>query len=349
MDFEDILISEDVTIMEALKILDETGKGGILFVERMGKLVGAVSDGDIRRWLLKAGDMGAAVSAICNYHPKYVKQSQRGQARELLLKYHLQAVPVVNDDLNILDVIYIYEDQTVQCEKINLPVVVMAGGQGTRLYPYTKILPKPLIPIGEIPISEHILNIFHDKGCNDFYLIVNYKKNMIKAYFNEIEKKYTITYIDEEKPLGTGGGVGLLKGKINSTFILTNCDSIIEEDFSKILATHHEKKNLVTMICALRTYEVPYGVVEIGKNGFIKRMQEKPSMTYFTNTGTYIVEPEVINMIESGKAIDFPNIVQHLIDTGKNVGVYPIGKSAWLDMGQFDTMEEMKERLHIID
>ncbi len=350
MDFRKILIEENTSVLEALKRLDNTSQG-ILFIVRNEVLSASLSDGDIRRWLLKQGSLDAPVSSIANYNPKYIKDSERFMVQKLMRKYRIDTIPIVNDKHEIIDIVFQNpgnETRSIR-QSLNLPVVLMAGGKGTRLYPYTKILPKPLIPIGDIPILEHIVNLFHGFGCNDFYIIVNYKKNMIKAYFNEIDYEYHINYIDEPNPLGTGGGVSLLKGIITSTFILSNCDSIITEDYSKILKEHREKGNLVTMICSLRNYEVPYGVVEIGENGSIKEMTEKPSMSFFTNTGAYIVEPEVIDYIEPYKPVGFPDIIRKVKDDGKNVGVYPINENSWLDMGQFDTMENMKQRLHLKD
>lgn len=349
MSFKEQLVSENISILEALKVLDNTSRR-VLFVIRDNKLVGAISDGDIRRWILKNGSLNDPISSTVNYNPKFIFVDQRENYKSYMLQRHLDALPVVDHDMEVKDVIFLYDEAVEdKYEQINVPVVLMAGGKGTRLYPYTKILPKPLIPIGDIPISEHIVNRFHEYGCDDFYFIVNYKKNMIKAYFNEIEHDYKVSFIDEDVPLGTGGGISLLKGKITSTFILTNCDSIINEDFSKILKEHKDKKNLVTMICSLRNYEVPYGVVEIGENGSIQSMTEKPSMSFFTNTGTYIVEPEVIDEVEEGQSIGFPDVIQKLKDQGRNVGVYPINESDWLDMGQFDTMENMKQKLKIKD
>ena len=221
----------------------------------------------------------------------------------------------------------------------------MAGGLGTRLYPYTKILPKPLIPIGEIPISEHIINRFNKYGSKDFYLEVNHKKNMIKAYFNEIEKDYIINYVDEDIPLGTGGGLSLLKGKINSTFILSNCDILIEEDYEKIYKFHKDNNNLITMVCSLKTIRIPYGVIEISENGEIEEMKEKPVFSFFTNTGMYIVEPEIIEGLNENEFIGFPDIIEKYKRNGEKVGVYPISENNWLDMGQIDEMEEMRRRL----
>lgn len=346
---QEFIIGYEADIITALKAIAAANQRTVFIVDDSGKLSAVLTDGDVRRWIIKGGSLHAHAIEAANTNPIYVTECNIDSAEEYVLNRAISAVPVVNELKEILGVVISCYAPKEIANPVDVPVVIMAGGKGTRLYPYTKILPKPLIPIGEIPISEHIVNRFNEAGCHDFFFIVNYKKNMIKAYYNESEREYKITFIDEDIPLGTGGGVSLLRGKISSTFILTNCDTIIEEDFSKILKEHKEKHNLITMVCSLRNYEVPYGVVEIGANGTILSMQEKPSMSYFTNTGTYIVEPEVIDMIEPGKYIGFPDVIQKLKESGKNVGVFPINENAWLDMGQFDTMENMKQKLNIKD
>lgn len=341
-------------LVEALKRLNETGKR-IVFLLDNNKLKGALTYGDVSRWILKGNSLDiqsieAATKNPIAIHKDNIKDADNifADASRLYSGRKLIALPVIDDANNIIDIIF-QEKEKKAYGQIDIPVVIMAGGKGTRLYPYTKILPKPLIPIGEIPISEHIINRFILNGCKKFYFIVNYKKNMIKAYFNEVEHSYDVCFIDENKPLGTGGGLRLMKGYLNSTFVLTNCDSLIDEDYSKILEMHREKKNLVTMICSNQKYEVPYGVIEMDSSGKLISMHEKPSLNYLTNTGTYIVEPEIIDMIAPDTFIGFPDIVQKAKDTGGNVGIYTVDQGSWLDMGQFDTMDEMKRRLEIKD
>lgn len=176
-------------------------------------------------------------------------------------------------------------------------------------------------------------------------MIVNYKRNMIKAYFDELDKKYQLDFIVEEKPLGTGGGISLLKGKMNKTFILTNCDILIDDDLTKAYQQHTKSGNLITMVCSLKNFIIPYGVVNIGEDGMIESMQEKPNMSFFTNTGCYFVEPEVIEGLTYNEPADFPTVIEKYRKAGKKVGYYPIGEDAWLDMGQLDELEKMKARL----
>lgn len=345
MDVQDFLIDEESTMIEAMNQLDKVAKK-VLFVTRDGKFTAALTDGDIRRWILKKGNLDAKIKYMANYNPKFIYLKDKAQAKEYMKRKSIEAVPIVDENMNIISVASWTDEEYKTKKNLDIPVVIMAGGLGTRLYPYTKILPKPLIPIGEIPIAEHIINKFHKSGCKNFYLIVNHKKNMIKAYFNEIEKDYSVAYIDEDKPLGTGGGLSLLKGKIDTTFILSNCDILIEEDYEKIYEYHKKEKNLITMICSLKNIKIPYGVIEIGENGEIDSMREKPEISFFTNTGCYIGEPEVISGLKEEEDIGFPDIIEKYKNAGEKIGIYPISENSWMDMGQPDGMEEMRKRLY---
>lgn len=340
-----LLIEESMSVYEAMKRMNEVSLK-VLFVANDNKLIGALTDGDIRRWILSGGDLREPVSSVANYSPKYLGQGDRDAAFWYMRENSIEAVPIVDSKMHILDVISWHRPVWGDgAERLNVPVIMMAGGRGSRLYPYTKILPKPLIPIGEIPISEHIINQFLRQGCHAFYLVVNHKKNMIKAYYNEIEKECTIHFIDEDEPLGTGGGLSLLKGIIHETCILTNCDILIREDFSKIIAFHKERKNKITMICSARNFSIPYGVVHIKDGGGIDYMEEKPDISFFTNTGCYILEPEVIEEMEDGVMIGFPEVIERCKESGDCVGIYPISENAWLDMGQMDEMEKMRRQI----
>lgn len=338
-------INENNTILEAMQMLDKNAKK-TLFVQDQGILKAAVTDGDIRRWILKGGDLQAEIRFVANYQPIYLREGQIHLASSMMKEHGIEAVPVVDEKFAIKEIIFQNnpKQKNAVFEK-EISVVMMAGGLGTRLSPYTNILPKPLIPIGDYPIAEHIINNFCVYGCNQFFMIVNYKRNMIKAYFDELEKDYQLEFVVEEKPLGTGGGISLLKGKIKDTFILTNCDIVIDDDLTKAYKQHKEAGNVITMVCSLKNFTIPYGVVNIGKEGMIESMQEKPKLSFFTNTGCYFVEPEVIEDLEYNEPVDFPEIIEKCMAEGKKVGIYPISEDAWLDMGQFDELEKMRERL----
>ncbi len=345
MEIVELTIKENNTIIEAMQKLDMVATK-VLFVVENEKLLAALTDGDIRRWILTKGDLKAEVKDVANYSPKYLIDADKQTALQYMKANCIEALPILGSDGIIKKIVLWNENELiVDKEVLDIPVVMMAGGLGTRLWPYTKILPKPLIPVGDTPIAEHIINQFCEYGCNDFYLIVNHKKNMIKAYFNELTKSYTVNFVDEEKLLGTGGGLSLLKGKIDSTFILTNCDILVREDFRKIYQLHKEKKHIITMVCSLKNFSIPYGVVEIGEDGNIESMREKPQLSFFTNTGCYIVEPEVIEELEDNVSIGFPDIIEKYKQQGKSVGVYPIGEKAWMDMGNMEELKRMEKIL----
>ncbi|NCC70144.1 CBS domain-containing protein [bacterium] len=344
MELDNIFIGENATVLEAMDQLDRNAKK-VLFLTKDNKLLASITDGDIRRWILQKGDLNATIKYVANYNPKFLTYDLRKNAIEYMKKYSIEAVPIVDENNNIVSISFRNEEFFNQQNTLNIPVVIMAGGLGKRLYPYTKILPKPLIPIGDIPIIEHIMNRFNNYGCDDFYLIVNHKKKMIKAYFNEIEKKFNVHYADEDKPLGTGGGLSLLKNKVTSTFILSNCDNLIDVNYEKIFNHHVSQNNFITMVCSLKKINIPYGVVDITENGELDKFKEKPKLSFFTNAGLYIVNKRIIEELEENKCIGFPEIIEQYKAQGEKIGVYPISDNDWLDMGQIEELEEMRKRL----
>ena len=224
----------------------------------------------------------------------------------------------------------------------------MAGGKGTRLYPYTKILPKPLIPIGDTPILERIFNRFAEFGVKRFYLTVNYKKNMIRSYFDEVNPNYEIVYIEENKPLGTGGSIKLINEKFNCPIIVANCDSLINADYNDLYKYHIASGNVITIVSSLKRITVPYGVLKTKENGELVEMEEKPKLSYFINTGMYVVNPEVIKLIPSDKMYHMTHLVDDVKKNGGKVGMYPISEDSFLDMGEFDEMRRMEQKLNIL-
>lgn len=347
MHFQDLFINENQTVLEAMKQLDTVSKGILYLVDESSRLLAALTDGDIRRHLLKGGQLQEPIKAIANYSPKYIFVEDREQAQQTMREKHILSIPIVDHEKVIKGICFLNNGALEERQKLKLPVVMMAGGKGTRLYPYTKVLPKPLIPIGDLPIAEHIINRFMDFGCDAFHLIVNHKKQMIKAYFAETEIANQITYYDETEPLGTGGGLSLLKGKIHQPFFLTNCDIIVKADYSDILDFHQKNGNTITIVCAYKHFTIPYGVITMGEGGDIADMIEKPEYSFLTNTGFYLVEPEVLDDIEEHVSIGFPDIVEKQREQGKKVAIYPVSEKSWMDMGQLEEMEEMRKDLGV--
>ncbi|MEG0308648.1 MAG: nucleotidyltransferase family protein [Clostridium sp.] len=348
MNNNELTISRYVNVRETMKRLDETAKGILFVVDDEEILCGSVTDGDIRRWILKNGSMDENIESVMNNYPIYSEEKDDDELIRIMVDKSINAIPIVDVNRRILDIKFFktkLHTKNARKSLKDIPIVIMAGGLGTRLYPYTKILPKPLIPIGDTPIVERIMNKFTNYGVKDFYLTVNYKKGMIKSYFNDIEKSYEVQYIEEDKPLGTGGSLSLLKGKIKNTFFVSNCDILIDTDYQSILTHHKEKKNKITVVASVKNFQVPYGVFKLSDEGNISDIQEKPEYTYLINTGMYVIEPEVLNDIPDNEFYNLPDIVESYMKKGVSVGVYPISEHSWMDMGQISEMKDMVERI----
>lgn len=341
MQLEDFLVTPSCSVIEAMKQINYNGKG-VVYVCENGSVLGALTDGDIRRYILRNGDLKEEVSQIANLTPKVLHERELGNVVEVMKRNKLRSIPVLDKNDQIKE-IYFEEEITRRKKKsLGLPVVIMAGGKGTRLYPYTKILPKPLIPIGDKTITEHIMERFMEYGCSHFDMVVNYKKNFIKAYFVDNENPVDIDFIEESKFLGTGGGLKLLEGRYTSTFFVSNCDILIEEDYGDILEFHEKQKNLITIVSAVKHLKIPYGTIDVSDTGYAMRLNEKPELSFITNTGMYVLEPQFLNEIPNDTFIHITDIIQKCIDKGENVGVYPIPEERWLDMGQLDELQRMQ-------
>lgn len=347
MDITNLLIKKDTSVNECIKILDEYGKKIIIVLDQ-NKLIGVITDGDIRRFILKNGDLNSNVTNIMNKSPKYLNISEKEKAFDLMETFKIDAVPVVNDNHEVIDIIFSGNIlKTCNVNALNTtPIVIMAGGRGERLHPFTKIIPKMLIPIGEIPITERIISKFQSFNFNNFYISINYKKDMIKAYFNE-NANYNITFVEETLPLGTAGSLNLLKNMIKETFFVTNCDILIEANYSDILKFHKKSKNKITVVTALKNYPVPYGIFNLNESGKVCSLEEKPNYQFLINTGMYILEPEVIDLIDENTFCDMTDLIYKYIEKNNDsVGIYPITENSWLDMGEFSALKNMNEKLN---
>ncbi len=341
----------ELTVVEAMQMIDRNNKGILYIIDESGKMLGSLTDGDIRRWIIKTGNLNGLVGQIMCTESKYLLEYEAEKAQEFMNAEGVDSMPILNLDQVIVDIIFYNHDASASqdrtCTSLSqIPVIIMAGGKGTRLYPYTKILPKPLIPIGDIPILERIIGKFRTYGADEFYLTVNYKKEMIKSYFNEINPDYRIHYVEEDIPLGTAGSIRLIEEEFNMPIIISNCDTLIEADYGKVLEYHRESGNALTIISALKNTIIPYGVIHSKEQGIISSMEEKPSMSYFINTGMYVIEPEYLKRIPEGKIYHMTDLAERLIADSCKVGMFPISENSFLDMGEFEEMKKMEDRIN---
>lgn len=348
---KNILISPYISIKQALKLMDSAAKKILFVVDAQNTILGSVTDGDIRRWILKGSTLDAKVVRIMNKKPVFLKGDYSiNLVKEKMLSEAIECLPIVDGKNRIINAIWwmdLFNKKPVKIKTIDAPVVIMAGGQGSRLSPFTQILPKPLLPIGDKTIIELIIDKFVEYGCYDFYLSVNYKANIIKAFFSDFDHEYKIKYILEDKPLGTAGSLYLLKNRIKKTFFVSNCDILIEADYVDILELHHRKRNKITLVTSMKNYAIPYGVCEIENGGTLKNIREKPEYDFLVNTGMYVLEPEVIESIKKNKFYNITDLIDIYIEKKESVGVYPVSEKSWLDMGQFEELKNVLKRFEL--
>ena len=336
-----ISIAKSQPIIAALKQMDAM-KVKLLLVTDGDKFCSLLSIGDIQRAIIANVPLESPIEKILR---DKVNVAKVGDDRERIIARMKERrndfMPIVDDEGNIVDVIFWEDISTYKEPRIRspftLPVVIMAGGKGTRLRPLTNVLPKPLIPIGELTMMEDIMDRFVECGCHNFYVSVNYKADTIRRYFDNLGKpQYHVEYFQEVKPLGTAGSLHLLKDRINSTFFVSNCDIIIDEDYSEILKFHRDNENEITVVAALKNYSIPYGTLETGDGGQLLSLHEKPDLTYKINTGMYVLEPHLIKEIPTDSLYHITFLIDKLIREHRKVGVFPINEGAWTDIGNWD-------------
>lgn len=338
---QEIQIDSFSSIITALKQMDAVGKK-LLIVTKDSLYFGLLSVGDIQRAIIKGGCMDNSIATIMRDNVRIGTVHDDVTAlKKSMLERKSEFMPIIDDDKKIVDVIFwddLFDEKPRSVKSnLNLPVIIMAGGQGTRLRPLTNVLPKPLIPIGEQTMMEDIMDRFVDCGCNRFYVSVNYKADTIKRYFDNLNKpQYQISYFQEDKPLGTAGSLHLLNGQIDSTFFVSNCDIIIDDDYAEILKYHRENKNEITMVAAIKNMAIPYGTLETKENGLLSDIKEKPNYTFKINTGMYILEPHLIKEIPVNTFYHITYLIEKLMKEGRRVGVYPINEGSWIDVGNWD-------------
>ena len=332
------IIKKETTIIEALKVMNSSSLN-LLIVVNKDKLVSLISIGDIRRAILNNFDLNTTyIEEIMREDILIARETDSmDKIRKIMLKERIVCMPIVDEFYNLLDIHYwdelFLKEKSLQ--SIDAQVVIMAGGFGTRLKPITNIIPKPLIPVGERPIIEIIIDNFMKHKVSDFYISVNYKAQMIEDYLKIKESKScNLTYFKEENPLGTIGSLYLIKNKLKNTIFVSNCDIIIEEDYAEIYKYHKNSKNDITIVSALKHIEIPYGVMETEKGGNLINMIEKPEYTFQINTGMYILEPHIIDMIPDNEFYHITDLIEKVNIEGK-VGVFPIPEKSWYDIGQW--------------
>lgn len=336
-----IVITKKTSLIDALRIMDKAGCK-LLIVCNGDKFLGLITIGDIQRAILNKRDLSDCVAGYMRSDILYASNEMcMDEIKTLMQRKRLECMPVVDDKGMLADTIeweevfsdaYQKNSQKVQC-----PVVIMAGGRGSRLRPITNILPKPLIPLKEKTIIEEIMDEFVEVGCKEFYISVNYKASTIQNYLEGLgSTEYEMQFICEKEPLGTAGSLFLLKDRLASTFFVSNCDILVDINLSDLMKYHKKNKNMITVVSVLKNYSIPYGTLETREEGVLADIKEKPEMVYQINSGLYVLEPEIFGYIRNNEFLHITDLIKRLLRDKKQVGVFPISEGSWTDMGNWE-------------
>lgn len=335
--WENCVIKPESSIRDAMRVMNQCSFQIVFVVDKENRLLGAVTDGDIRRSLLRDFEVSAPVREIMNPNPITAPQET---ARSVLLRMMraktIRQIPLLDKEQHLVGLAQM--EELLYRLRRNNTVVLMAGGLGTRLRPLTDKVPKPLLKVGAKPILETILESFLDAGFHRFYFAVNYKSQMIEDYFEDGSRfGAEIHYLHERKRMGTAGALYFLPRIPEDPILVMNGDLLTKVDFGELLDYHIEQRATATMAVREYNYQIPYGVIDFDGE-CIKGIREKPSYSFFVNAGIYVLSPEALVHVAKEEFFDMPQLFNTLIENGKKTTIYPV-REYWLDVGRMDDFE----------
>ena len=346
--YKSFLIEYNTDTQKAISKINKFG-GSSLIVVKKNILEGIISSRDLRNAIINKNILNKTINKIYNKKPRFIYSDQINEKLKYLIKFvsSYRMIPVVERKTKkIIDIINFKKLKKLQnkkIKKINASIVIMAGGKGKRLLPYTSVLPKPLLPIKDKPIIKHIIDKFKKHGENKLFVTVNYKSSLLTSYLKSLNyKSNKIKIINEKKPLGTIGGLYHMKNYLMDNFFLTNCDTIVNANYNEILNFHLKENNDVTIIVTKKVFIIPYGVCK--KINQEINFIEKPNYKFYVNTGFYVINKKSLNFIKKNKYLDFNNFLDTLIKNKKKINYFIIPNKDWIDFGQKESFHSNRNK-----
>jgi len=339
----------DISIKKALQLIKKNGAKALVVIDKNDKLIGSVSDGDIRKAILNNVNLNKNIKNIFNKNPKYLVEGKysKQHLNNLMYKNNYTIIPIIDNFKKVIKIITLTSLSKKQIKITkrnnilhNVPCIIMAGGKGTRLQPFTDVLPKPLIPIKKKTVIERIITGFTNYGINKFFISINYKSEILKAYFKELKPKYKLKFITENKPLGTIGSLSKVGKKEGKNIFITNCDTISDVNLGEMYKYHIKNDYDVTLLASSKVHRIPYGVCRVAENGDLKKIDEKPKFDFLVNAGLYLVNNEVIDFIPKNKIFHFTDLIKILQKKKYKIGLFTVHENKWLDVGQWDEFKK---------
>lgn len=342
-DWRRISVNETASIKEALTVLDREALQIVLVVGEDSRLLGTLTDGDVRRALLRGEGLEGPVTASMNTQPLVgLKQQSETAWKRIMLERSIRHLPIVDQNQNIVG---LYYDKKEIQKRFN-PIVLMLGGLGTRLRPLTETIPKPMLRVGGKPILETIVTHIAEQGFVNFYFCINYLGEQIRSYFGDGSQwGIHIEYVEEDERMGTAGALSLLPEKPSMPFIVMNGDLLTKVDLTALIDFHLEHNNITTACVREYAQQVPYGVVEV-EGTQVTQLVEKPVYRYFVNAGIYCLSPEVMEKVPEQAFYDMPTLIEEVLSEQGKVGGFPITEY-WMDIGQMPDFEQAQEDYEI--
>ena len=340
------------TINNAFQVMNKHGTGCLVVINfKTKKVVGVISDGDIRKKLLFGTKLSDKINNIYNKNPITFnnKKYDLDLIKQTFIKKKIDIIPILNQN-NTLRKIYYNSDflgnrHQEQTPYSKTPILIMAGGRGKRLGPITNVLPKPLVPVKSKTMIELVLDQFLKYGFKNFNISINYKASLIKAFFKELKPSYKIKFIEEKKPLGTAHSLHNFKNSNSKIIVMTNCDIIIKEDINRIIKYHIENFYDLTMVGTHKEFLLPYGACEINKDGTLRLINEKPKQNYLINAGLYVINTTKLKDIKKNIKFNITDLTNNLLNENKKVGIYVVKDDQWIDFGHISEYQKSIERV----